>query len=225
MATETIVLIGFMGVGKTSIGTFLARKTKVNFCDTDRMITKSQAATPQEIFQSHGEVYFRQVESKVLAQALTQHGIISTGGGIVELRYNLQLLRQSKATIVYLYGDLFHLMPRLLPNHKRPLIEHNSSRDLFELWQRRDKIYRSIADLIIDTTGKRNNVIAAEVKLGVALWQRHELSQKEIATSSQILSLERKIANLNHQKQILNQNLINHRYIDVINRGFKRGSR
>ena len=203
MATQTIVLIGFMGVGKTSIGTFLARKTKVNFCDTDRMITKSQAATPQEIFQTHGEVYFRQVESKVLAQALTQHGIISTGGGIVELKYNLQLLR----------------------NHKRPLIEHNSSRDLFELWQRRDKIYRSIADLIIDTTGKRNNVIAAEIKLGAALWQRHELSQKEIAISSQILSLERKIANLNHQKQILNQNLINHRYIDVINRGFKRGSR
>lgn len=221
MAVNTIVIIGFMGVGKTSVGTFLAKKTKVAFCDTDKMIVKSQGATPQEIFQQKGEVFFRQVESKILEQALAQPGIISTGGGIVELSRNLELLRQSKATIVYLYGELAQLMPRLLPNQKRPLLEHSTSRELAQLWQRRDQTYRNVADLVIDSTAKRNNMIAAEIKLGVALWQQHKLTAREIADSSHLLSLEREISNLTRQKRNLEQQVRNRRMVNVIDRSFK----
>jgi shikimate kinase len=224
MKQNPIVLIGFMGVGKTSVGSFLAKKTKVPFCDTDKMITKSKGLTPGEIFNQKGERYFRQIETQVLAKALKCQGVISTGGGIVEVKQNLRLLKQSHATVVYIYGDLAHIMPRLLRNTRRPLIEKSTPRRLAELWEHRDKIYRSVADVIVDSTNKRNNFVAAEVNLGVALRNRQEMSRKEIEDSSRILSLEKELEILSRRKQNLENQLINHRFLNVIKAGFNHHS-
>ncbi|BDR59542.1 shikimate kinase [Xylocopilactobacillus apicola] len=217
-----IVLIGFMGVGKTSVGTFLAKKTKVNFCDTDKMITRMEKATPGEIFATKGEAYFRRQETHILEQALKHPGIISTGGGIVEVKRNISLLRKSQATIVYIYGDLPHIMKRLLRNQRRPLVEKSTTREFYQLWERRDQMYRSIADVVVDSTNKRNNIVAAEVKLGVALLERNELTRKEIEDSSRIMALEKEIEHLRAKKLNLESHLINQRFISVIKRGSKR---
>lgn len=221
MEQYPIVLIGFMGVGKTSVGSFLAKKTNVSFCDTDKMITKMEGATPGEIFKEKGESYFRKIESQILKDALINQGIISTGGGIVEVKDNVHELKNSKATIVYLYTDLPHIMNRLLRNMKRPIIEKSNSRQLYQLWKRRDQMYRNVADIVVDCANKRNNMVAAEVKLGIALRERQELNRKEIETSSKILSLEKEIERLTNQKQSLEKNLINRRFINVIEKGDK----
>ncbi|BDR57273.1 shikimate kinase [Xylocopilactobacillus apis] len=225
MNQNPIVLIGFMGVGKTSVGAFLAKKTKVNFCDTDKMITKTEGATPGEIFNKKGEPYFRRIESQILEQALKNNGVISTGGGIVEVKRNIHLLKKSKATIVYLYGDLPHIMHRLLRNTKRPIVERSTTRQLHDLWERRNQMYRAIADIVVDSTDKRNNVIAAEVNLGVALKNRKELTKKDIEDSSKILALEIEIERLNHKKQDIENQLSTQRFINVIKRGSKQHRR
>jgi shikimate kinase len=96
---ETVVLIGPMGVGKTTVGKKLARALDVSFTDTDKEIVAAHGSI-SKIFENHGEEYFRNIESETLKKVLGSGGVIATGGGIVTVAENRQLL--SEHFVVYL---------------------------------------------------------------------------------------------------------------------------
>lgn len=97
---KNIILIGFMGTGKSSIGKLLAQKLKWNFVDTDSLIGKSAGMTISEIFTKNGEPKFRDMETNVLQKVLfKENQVISTGGGIVLREANINEMKRNGVMI------------------------------------------------------------------------------------------------------------------------------
>lgn len=146
--SEVIVLIGPMGVGKTTVGKKLARAIRVPFCDTDSLISQ-QHGSISDYFANHSEDEFRQVEHLALKQALEGPGVVATGGGAVLLEKSRVLLRD--ATVVYLATDGKHMASRI-KNGSRPLLK-NGIEDWKRIYESRKAFYESTADVTIDTSG------------------------------------------------------------------------
>ncbi|QKS70934.1 shikimate kinase [Paenalkalicoccus suaedae] len=117
---QTIVLIGFMGAGKTTIGKLLADKTGVHFTDLDQYIEKQAGKTIKDIFKDSGEAEFRRLESAALKDLLSRGGIISTGGGVVENKKNVEEMLMH-AFVIYLHADFETLYERIKQDTARPL--------------------------------------------------------------------------------------------------------
>ena len=146
--SDVIVLIGPMGVGKSTVGKKLARALKIPFCDTDNLIADEHGKIA-DYFAEHGEEAFREVEHLALARALKSPGIVATGGGAVLLEKSRELLKD--ATVVYLSTDGKHMGSRLR-NGSRPLLK-NGMDDWKRIYDSRKSIYESTADVTIDTSG------------------------------------------------------------------------
>ncbi len=143
---KNIVLIGFMGTGKTSTGKMLAAKLGAAFIDMDQKIEEEAGMSIPEIFASLGEEGFRRLETEVLAEQGKRSGaVISTGGGCVTRRENYPLLHQN-AAIVWIKRDL-----SLLPKDGRPLSLKN---DLGEMYEKRKPCYERFADIVINNDGE-----------------------------------------------------------------------
>src|SRR5437762_13027639 len=91
---ENIVLVGFMGSGKSTVGRMLARQLRFRFLDTDKLVEERAGMSIPEVFEKHGEAQFRECETSVLESLrdVRQH-ILATGGGIVTAPGNIPLLR------------------------------------------------------------------------------------------------------------------------------------
>lgn len=128
---KPIILIGFMGVGKTSIGKKLAKKLGLNFLDTDKWIEKQTGKTISEIFNENGENIFREWERKSLEQFRNEENIvISTGGGLPCYHDNMQVLN-SIGTTIYLKSSTERIAEQLKQSKiKRPLIAGKSDQEL-----------------------------------------------------------------------------------------------
>jgi len=146
--SEVIVLIGPMGVGKTTVGKKLARAIKVPFCDTDNLITQEHGSI-SDFFTKHGEDAFRQLEHVALKKAISIPGVVATGGGAVLLEESRDLLKD--ATVVYLATDGKHMASRL-KNSSRPLLK-NGIDDWKRIYESRKAVYENTADVMIDTSG------------------------------------------------------------------------
>lgn len=162
-SSDTIVLIGPMGVGKTTIGKKLAKALKLPFTDTDNLIVDAHGPIPA-IFEELGEATFRKFEEDALEKAIRENGIVATGGGAV-----LSELTQSRlksVTVVYLATDGKHIASRL-KNGNRPLIQ-NGLEDWRRIYAERKPIYKAAADFEINTSGQPINVSIQEIikKLG-----------------------------------------------------------
>ena len=152
---KTRVLIGFMGSGKTSLGKMLAKKHRISFIDTDTLIERKIGGKISQIFEEKGESFFRKIETEIL-QELTQHSepsIISTGGGCVERRENLPLLRKI-GEIIWLQASPEEIFKRVKRNlNERPLLPKKNAllSVIKEKMRERNPLYSQIADQILDT--------------------------------------------------------------------------
>src|SRR5437763_5735851 len=148
---RAIVLIGFMGAGKSSIGRTLARITGLSRFDTDEMVAARFDLTIPEIFASHGEGTFRDAETAALRE-LSGKGqtIVVTGGGIVLRGENVALLHEL-GTIVYLSADQETLVARISRRSTRPLLQTPNPRATpAELLANRLPFHREARDLGVE---------------------------------------------------------------------------
>jgi len=126
-----IVLIGFMGSGKTTVGKLLAKAINLEFIDMDSFIEKEQKSTIKEIFSNKGEAYFRKLESKALSKILSnsKKKVISTGGGAPCFLNNMEIIK-SNSISVYLKVGSQRLVERLIQDTQRPLIQNKTDKEL-----------------------------------------------------------------------------------------------
>jgi len=143
---DNIVLIGFMGSGKTSVGKTLSRKLYKDFIDVDSVIEKEQGCSITEIFETKGEAYFRSLEQKCINELTQKKGqIIATGGGVP-----IHSSISDKSLIVYIDADFDVIVERLPKREraKRPLFDDEErARALYE--ERKD-IYKELATFSVD---------------------------------------------------------------------------
>ncbi len=145
-----IYLIGMMGSGKTTVGQEIAKELKYRFFDTDAVVEAIAKKPISEIFQQEGEPYFRDLETKVLAELSTYtRSVISTGGGIIQQQINWSYLRQG--LIVWLDVELEILKKRIARDETRPLADKLES-----LLKTRLPLYAQ-ADLAIATKAEQTH--------------------------------------------------------------------
>lgn len=119
-----IFLIGYMGVGKTTIGKKLAAKLNFNFLDLDVEVEKSQQKTIPQIFAERGEAFFRQIERGELLKLENEKTIIATGGGSPCYENNIEIMLQ-KGLVIWFQLDVLMITSRLLKSKSaRPIISH-----------------------------------------------------------------------------------------------------
>ena len=147
MSSLPIVLIGPMGVGKTTIGKKLAKRLSLEFVDTDALIIQKHGEIPA-IFESEGESVFRSYEEQALREALSEVRVIATGGGAVLSGTNQRLLEN--ATVIYLSTSGLHMKSRL-ENGNRPLLK-NGIADWKAIYEERKPLYERLATFEIDTS-------------------------------------------------------------------------
>ena len=151
---QMIYLIGFMGVGKTTIGKQLAAKHNVNFIDTDKEIEKITNHNISDIFQKDGENHFRKLETVTL-KTIAENNIVACGGGLPVYNNNINFIKKSGVSI-YLKASQDEIFIRLSNNSKnRPLIQNKSNEDLRNFikvtLEKRETFY-AMADYTIDTS-------------------------------------------------------------------------
>ncbi|WP_346354477.1 shikimate kinase [Azotosporobacter soli] len=149
---KNIVLIGFMGTGKSTVGRLLARRLGRPFVDSDKKIEMWHGMTIKEMFAQHGEAYFRQCEQEAIARlARYRHAVIATGGGVVLLEENMFRLRQH-GVIIALTAELDMILARTSRKDVRPLLNKGErEKTVRELLNGRIERYQQ-ADCVVDTT-------------------------------------------------------------------------
>ena len=145
MDSKPIVLIGPMGVGKSTIGKKLAKRLELPFLDTDLVIVKEHGPIPQ-IFEIEGESVFRGYEESALASALETHQVIATGGGAVLSGKNQRAIES--AIVIYLSTNGLHMKSRLSKGN-RPLLKNGIS-DWKRIYDERKPLYERLCDFEID---------------------------------------------------------------------------
>lgn len=147
--SEVIVLVGPMGVGKTTLGKKLAKAIKLPFVDTDSLVVAKHGAIA-EIFAKQGEAEFRKLEELALAEAIASPAVVATGGGAILSA--LSRNRLAATTVVYLSTDGRHMASRLAAGN-RPLIQ-NGVEDWRRIYSERKPIYESVCDFEINTSNQ-----------------------------------------------------------------------
>jgi shikimate kinase len=147
-----IFLVGLMGAGKTTVGRMLARRLKLRFFDSDQEIERRCGVKVPVIFEIEGEAGFRVREEQALAELTALEGIVlATGGGAVLVADSRRRLA-ARGTVVYLNASPEDLFQRVRHDRNRPLLATpDPLARLRELHAERDALYRSVADLVVDT--------------------------------------------------------------------------
>jgi shikimate kinase len=163
-AAKSIVLIGMMGAGKSSVGRCLQKQTGLARLDTDEIVAAEFGMPIAQIFQNHGEEKFRGAETKVLRKLSPDRpAIIVTGGGTVLHPQNVDLLK-GLGTVVWLVADEATLFERTSRRNDRPLLQKESPRAVFsKLFRERESLYAAAADLRVDTSAKTHDEVAEAI--------------------------------------------------------------
>ncbi|AGA69881.1 shikimate kinase [Desulfitobacterium dichloroeliminans LMG P-21439] len=158
---DNVILVGFMGTGKSTVGRRLAKLLGRDFIDTDVEIERLTEMTVSEIFRRHGETRFRSEERLLVKRLADQKGyVIATGGGTVLNPDNWQDLAQS-GVIIGLYAPLDEIYKRIGYRNDRPLLR-GDRQVVEELWAKRQPIYNQ-ANWTVDTTDKGIDEVVQEI--------------------------------------------------------------
>jgi shikimate kinase len=149
-----VVLVGFMGCGKTTLGSRLAQMLGLRFVDMDECISRKAHRPIPDIFAREGEAGFRRIESAVLDELMGAGSmVIATGGGVVTVPENLPKLRRL-GFVVWLNPPERAIWNRVSRNRSRPLLQtEDPRRTVHELLEKRRPLYAGVADLEADTRG------------------------------------------------------------------------
>lgn len=153
---HNIILIGFMGSGKTSVGHRLAQSMTYQFRDTDHMIERNYGNTISRIFAQQGEAYFRNMETDLLKTLVStlDHTILSTGGGLPLRPENSKILSEI-GYVVYLKASKETIFRRLKGDSTRPLLQgENPEKNIESMLKLRDPIYEKAAHLMMNTDNR-----------------------------------------------------------------------
>lgn len=160
-----ICLVGMMGVGKTTIGSRLAKKLGYYFIDSDQEIEDIEAISINEIFATKGEAYFRELERNFIIDNLQRDEkiVFSLGGGAF-INEKTRSVIKSKATSIWLKASIDEIYTRLSKKKNRPLINQAQDKKniITDLLKTRESIYQ-LADFSIDTSGKACGKIIKEI--------------------------------------------------------------
>ncbi|MER6183934.1 shikimate kinase [Streptomyces sp. NPDC001652] len=153
MTSPQVVLVGPMGVGKSTVGQLLAARLGVGYRDTDDDIVAEQGRTIAEIFVDEGEPVFRAIEKAAVRRALTEHdGVLALGGGSILDEDTRALLAGQR--VVYLSMDVEEAVQRTGLNAARPLLAVNPRKQWRELMEARRHLYEGIATAVVATDGR-----------------------------------------------------------------------
>jgi len=159
-----VFLIGPMGAGKSAVGRQLAKMLHLSFVDSDDEIESRTGVDIPFIFEKEGEAGFRKREAKVIDDLSAMDSIVlATGGGAVMDPQNRSHLG-ARGFVVYLFTTVDQQVARTLKGRERPMLANGDSREILEdLMAVRDPLYREIADLTVETDGRKVKAVAGEI--------------------------------------------------------------
>ena len=177
---KNIILIGFMGSGKSTIGVKLSYRLHITLEDTDKWIERKEGRSISDIFAKDGEDYFRRVETNCIRSLMKEssYHVISTGGGMPVQKENGLLLKEL-GYVIYLKATPKTIGERLTNDTTRPLLQcENPQEKIRKLLSEREPYYRNAADSIISVDGKDTDLIVSEIirvleeKGILTIWER-----------------------------------------------------
>jgi shikimate kinase len=160
-----VILIGFMGCGKTTIGYKLSYRLRKSVIDTDKEIEKEEKRSISDIFAAEGEEYFRNQETECLKKLTNtvNNQIISVGGGLPMREINRELMHRL-GQVVYLRATAETIYQRVKNDTTRPLLQGGNPQEKIKaLLAERKENYESAADIIVDVDGKEFEQIVNEI--------------------------------------------------------------
>ena len=148
---QHLVLVGMMGVGKSTAARVLADRLGRRVIDSDAVIEARTGRTVREIFAEDGEAAFRALETDVLLEALASEEplVIAAAGGVVLSEANRAALRASQARVVWLCADPANLVERVRGGGHGPLLDEDPAGTLQRMFDQREALYREVADAIV----------------------------------------------------------------------------
>ena len=171
MTTPLVVIVGPPASGKTTVGTALATALGVAFRDTDSDIVDSTGTSVADLFVTHGEPHFRNLEEQAVARALTEHdGVLALGGGAVTSAASRELLvryGRRGGMVVWLDVDVASAAKRVGLSRDRPLLAVNPRAMLRQMLAIRAPLYAEVATHTVTTSGRKPADILAEVLAAV----------------------------------------------------------
>jgi shikimate kinase len=168
LGRKSIVLVGLMGAGKSTVGKKLATLVELPFFDADNEIEKVSTMTIPELFESYGEAEFRDLERRVIARMLEDGPIVLATGGGAYMNDQTRRTIASEGISLWLKADLDVLMGRVVRKQNRPLLKNENPRGVMErLMAERYPVY-ALADLTINSREEKKEVIAVEAMQAIA---------------------------------------------------------
>ena len=168
-----IVLIGFMGSGKTKTGKRLAEELGLAFVDVDRKITSEMKMSVTDIFNRFGEVFFRALETRAIKELMEEErrAVISVCGGLPMQEQNHKYLKEL-GTIVYLKGSAETLQKRLEGDHARPLLAGSKMDEkIRKMLQTREPVYEKLADVTVLTGSQPMKKLIREISVKCEMFE------------------------------------------------------
>ncbi|RDY24812.1 shikimate kinase [Romboutsia maritimum] len=165
-----IILIGFMGTGKSVVGKKLSQIKNVEFVDMDNEIEKVQGVSISYIFEKYGQEYFRNLETNLLKELLLRDNIIiSTGGGIITNKGNIEILKKEDK-VIFLDANVETIVKNVSREiNKRPLLKESSNLNntIKTLLSDRYEKYKKIANFIIDINEKNIEEVVSQILVSI----------------------------------------------------------
>lgn len=162
---RTIVLVGMMGVGKTTIGRRLAPKLGLPFFDADEEIEKAAGMSVADLFKAHGEDSFRRGEAQVIKRLLSEPPmVLATGGGALTTPTTRKIVSEA-AISIWLQADIETIVKRASRRNTRPLLRGGDAREILERLMRERAPFYEKSDIAIDSsTGPHSRTVEAIIK-------------------------------------------------------------